>query len=153
MATLTDSRPEHIGPIDPHQAPIFAELSFTVPKLRDIAWDGVVLSYDRLSDILLVFVGDRAQPAVVVYGNDADGHQSYLVNPDTSQFVGWQLESFLTNLVSRDPSLIDVLDGAELIGMTAKQLRDERQRALADSRRRRPSRKADLLPVLIAGNG
>lgn len=152
MATLTDSRPEHIGPIDPHQAPVFAEISFTVPKLKDIDWDDAVLSYDRLSDILMVFVGDRSQPAVVVYGDDADDNRSYLVNPDTRQFVGWQLESFLTSLVSHDPSLIEVLDKAELIGITADELRDERQRAIANIRHRRSSRKADILQGLITGN-
>lgn len=153
MATLTDSRPEHVGPIEPHQAPVFAELSFTAPELKDFDWDAVILSYDRLSDILLVFVGDRSQPAVVVYGDDADNHRSFLVNPDTRQFVGWQIEAFLTSLVSRDPSLITVLDEAELIGMTTEELHDERQRALATVRHWRPARKADLLSILIAGNG
>ena len=130
MATLTDSRPEHIGPIDPHQAPEFAELSFIVPKLDDIDWDAVIVSYDRLSDILLVFVGDRSEPAVVVYGTDSNAHRSYLVNPDTRVFVGWQIESFLASLVSREPSLITVLDGAELIGMTIDEMHDERERTL-----------------------
>lgn len=136
MATLTDSRPEHVGPIDPHQTPVFAELSFTAPELKDIEWEDAVLSYDRLSDILLVFVGDRAQAAVVVYGDDADDHRSSLVNPDTRRFVGWQIEAFLTSLVSRDPSLITVLDEAELIGMTTEELHDERQRAIATIRHR-----------------
>lgn len=164
MATLADSRPEHIGPIDPDQAPEFAELSFTMPEMDDIEWDAAIVSYDRLSDILLVFVGDRSQPAVVVYGKDADDHRSYLVNPDTRQFVGWQIESFLTSLVSREPSLINALDGAELIGISNHELHDERELALAhggrhrsrlsqavaDVQQRRSSSKAEALRGLIA---
>ena len=136
-----------------------------MPKLDDIDWDAVIVSYDRLSDILLVFVGDRSQPAVVVYGKDADDHRSYLVNPDTSLFVGWQIESFFSSLVSREPSLITLLDRAELIGMTIDELHDEQERALgrgsrsrswlsqviANIQHRRSSSKAEVLRGLIAG--
>jgi hypothetical protein len=128
MAAVTNSRPEHIEPIDPSEDPVFPELSFTVPAPTEIDWDEVKLSYDRLSDILLLFVADRSQPAVVVYGDD--GVWSFLVNPDTPNFVGWQAESFLAVAARIDPDLISLLDHAELIGITPDQLRDERHRAL-----------------------
>ncbi len=164
MATLADSPPEHIEPIDPRQEPVFPELSFTIPTSTDIDWDEVTLSYDRLSDVLLVFVADRSQPAVVVYDDD-DATWPCLVNPDTMQFFGWQIESFLTTAVRHNPGFINLLDHAELIGLTADELRDERQRVLgyrgqirawlgrelATLRHRNSSRKEDTVRSLIAG--
>lgn len=163
MATLTESRPDHIGPIDPDQEPDFQRLTFTIPRMTDIAWDDVVLSFDRASDILLVFVTDRYQPAVVVY-DDADGDVSWLVNPDTMGFVGWQFESFLGTTIRKYPDLIHLLDHAELMGITANELHEERQRALgyygrsrawldrelASLRSPRPARKEKVLRELLA---
>lgn len=163
MATLADSPPEHIESIDPRQEPVFPEFSFTIPTPIDIDWEEVILSYDRLSDILLVFVVDRSQPAIVVYDDVATW--PCLVNPDTMQFVGWQMESFLTTAVRHNPDFINLLDHAELIGLTANELRDERQRvlgyrgqirawlgrAIAALRHRRTSRKEDIVRSLFTG--
>ncbi|MDQ3694632.1 MAG: hypothetical protein M3464_13545 [Chloroflexota bacterium] len=130
MATLTESRPEHVEPIDPNQDPVFQTFSFSKPTINAIDWDKAVLSYDRVSDILLVFVADRYQPAVVVYGDDDQSVSASLVNPETMQFVGWQFESFLMSVVKQHPDFIDVLDHAELVGLTANEFRGERQRVL-----------------------
>ncbi len=129
MATLTESRPDHIGRIDPDQEPDVQRLTFAIPQMTDVDWGDVVMSFDRVSDLLLVFVTDRHQPAVVVY-DDAAGDVSWLVNPDTSSFVGWQFESFLGTTIRKYPDLIHLLDHAELIGIAADELHDERQRAL-----------------------
>lgn len=165
MATLIDSRQKHVGPIDSNQAPVFETFSFTVPTLNDTDWDQAIVSYDRLSDILLVFVADRGQPAVVVYGDEHDDMGACLVNPDTMEFVGWQVESFLLTKIRTHPHLIKLLDHVELIGLTADELRQERRRVLGlrgrirdwlnqafgNPLQRRPSRKADILGAILAG--
>ncbi len=89
----------------------------------------VVLSYDRPSDTVLIFLFGRERRSVVV------GHTDYtflLVDPGTNEFVGLQIEDFLACAVKDDPRLARLLEYAELRGTTRAEVRQECRIALDD---------------------
>lgn len=87
----------------------------------------VVLSYDRQSDTLLLFLDGWDRRSVVV------GHTDYtflLVDPGTNEFVGLQIEDFLACAVKDDPRLMQLLDYADLRGTNRAAVRQECRIAL-----------------------
>lgn len=94
---------------------------------HEIDPDKLVLSYDRPSDMLLIFLDGRERRSVVIAGQD---YGFALVDPATNELVGVQIEDFLARAVKAQPHLIDLLNYAELRGMTIDEVRQERQAAL-----------------------
>jgi hypothetical protein len=77
--------------------------------------ENVSVSYDRQSDTLIIalFGSDLATISVPV------GKYLYLmVTPDTETIVGFHVEGFLRAAVKDEPSSIELLDYAELRGIT-----------------------------------
>lgn len=83
-----------------------------LPRLSQLDSDRIAFDYERPSDTLFVYFAGRPPPAISVVVTD---ELLYLVDPETEQVVGLQIEAFLTRVVDRFPALRDV---AEFIGLT-----------------------------------
>lgn len=96
----------------------------TIPDLRGIDLHRSVFNYDRDSDILLFYLYGKERPAVAAGGSS---NVYALIDPDSEEFLGVQVENFLTRAVKDRPRLLDVLDVAELQGMTHADVHRARQ--------------------------
>lgn len=85
------------------------------------------LVYDRPSDIMLVLFHGRDKGSFTV--NVVDDY-SVLLDIDTEEMIGIQIDDFLFSAVKDQPSLITLLDYADLQGMTVTDVRHERHRVL-----------------------
>lgn len=104
--------------------------SVAEPVLRQIhpkplSWDTVdlekvVIRYDRPSDTLLVHLFGRGRSSISV---PIDRYLYVMVDPDTEEIIGIHIEGFLTQAVKEHPRNIDILDYAELRGMTPGEVR------------------------------
>jgi hypothetical protein len=92
----------------------------------------VVVSFDRLSDTLLIHLFGRGLSTVSVAVGD---YLYLLVDPDTEKIVGFHVEGFLTQAVKEVPTAIDLLDYAEVRGMTLAEVRALQQERGGDRRR------------------
>lgn len=110
------------------------ELNPRWPTLDSIDVTRIDVGYDRDSDILLARFDDRALNAAVHYVGD---YLALLVDLETEEVVGLQVEDFLARAVGEDPGLPTLLDLADLRGITrdevamlhASQTPDARKRA------------------------
>jgi hypothetical protein len=126
MAVMPSTSSRQFEPIDPNEKPPIQEFDIRLPT-EDVDADKVVMTYDRLSDTLLL----------LFYGRDrlwvATGGASYLyalVDPTTEELVGWQIEDFLARAVKAEPRWVEALDYAELLGMTIADVREVRHQVL-----------------------
>ena len=88
---------------------------------EDIDPAGIVVSFDRRSDTLLIHLFGRGLETISVpVGN----HLYALVTPDTETTVGFQIEGFLAQAVRDDPESVTLLDYAELRGITPADVRE-----------------------------
>lgn len=104
--------------------------SVAEPVLRQIhpkplSWDTVdpekvVIRYDRPSDTLLVHLFGRGRSSISV---PVDRYLYVMVDPDTEGIIGIHIEGFLSQAVKEHPRNIDILDYAELRGMTPGEVR------------------------------
>jgi hypothetical protein len=80
----------------------------------------IAVSYDRRSDTLLIHLFGRGLSTISV----PVGKYLYLmVTPDSEMIVGFHVEGFLKQAVNDLPDAINLLDYAELRGITAAEVR------------------------------
>ncbi|MFT4040604.1 MAG: hypothetical protein QM692_20660 [Thermomicrobiales bacterium] len=85
------------------------------------------MTYDRFSDTLMTHLRGKHVPSISV---PVRGSRYILVSPDGREFLGYQLEGFLRRAVKDEPRLIEMLDYAELRGITPAEVQDLRDKAL-----------------------
>ena len=118
--------------IDPAEEPVIRQVR---PRAFDAAAVDpakVVVSYDRRSDTLLVHLCEREREAVSV---QADRYLHWLVDPDTEEVLGFHVEAFLACAVKDLPETINMLDHAELRGITPAEVQALRRDALGHRQR------------------
>lgn len=106
----------------------------------------VVISYDRESDTLMLFLDGRGEPGVTV---PVDDHLLLRMDRDRMRVIAVQLEGFLASVVRDRPTLLDALDLAELRGITPAEV-VRLHRELAADRTRRASVVSDVIGQLSA---
>jgi hypothetical protein len=87
----------------------------------------VVIRYDRPSDTLLVHLFGAGRPSVSV---PIDRYFYVMVAPDTEEIIGIHIEGFLGQAVKEQPQRIEILDYAELRGMTPGEVRELQREVL-----------------------
>ena len=92
---------------------------------KPVNWEAVdphnvVISYDRPSDTLLMHLFGRGHSSISV---PVDRYLYVMVDPETEEIVGTHIEGFLAQAVKEHPRQIDILDYAELRGMTPGEVR------------------------------
>jgi hypothetical protein len=85
------------------------------------------LIYDRPTDTMLVLPHGRDRASFAV--NIVDSY-FVLVDAKTEELIGIQIEDYLYRAVREDPFLVELLDYADLLGMTVEDVRHERHRVL-----------------------
>lgn len=108
--------PTDVGPVDPYAE---IETEDIQPRWPDSAIVDLVqharLSYDRRSDTLSVWFSASPPDSVSVQQHD---YNFLLVDMESHEIVGLEIEKFLLRAVRDCPSLITALDVAELRGIT-----------------------------------
>jgi hypothetical protein len=99
--------------------------SIEEPVLRQIEpkpfrWDAIdpekiVISYDRRSDTLLVHLFGRGRPSISV---PIERYLYAMVDPENEGIIGIHIEGFLGQAVKEHSQEIELLDYAELRGIT-----------------------------------
>lgn len=121
-------------------------MAAVISEVHDPLWlpteamdpDRFVVTYDRLSDTMYVHFFDRSPPAVSFPLNTGESDYLYLRGDvETGQVVGFQIEDFLSYAVDRHPGLVDLLDMAELRGITPAEVAEVRRGPMAGGRRSR----------------
>jgi len=100
------------------------------PVLRQIQpkpfrWDAldpakIVISYDRSSDTLLIHLFGRGRPSISV---PIERYLYAMVDPESEKIIGVHIEGFLAQAVPEHPGEIEILDHAELRGITPVEVR------------------------------
>lgn len=127
-----DVRPWRVAPLDRD------ELSKLSPDIR----------YVPRTDSVFVFLYGADRPAVGVV---MDHNLTLLIDPETDQLLGFEIDHFLTEAVFAQPALEPLLD---LPGMPAKQAKEVRKKL--DPASRRKVAVGSLLEQIsrsVAGNG
>lgn len=88
----------------------------------------VHFDYNELSDTLYIYMFPGDQPLVVIPSRA--GLTSFLVDPESEEILGLQLEGFLDRWVVDHPKLISV---AEIAGIDSKRIESARDR-IGDAR-------------------
>lgn len=127
MAITPREKLEGFAHVDPTEEPEIRQYSIQVPDSFSFSRPQGELLYDQSSDTMLVLFYGRHRDSFVVHVVD---DYSVLLDIDTDELVGLQIEDFLFSAVKDQPSLITLLDHAELLGMTAAEAHYERQRVL-----------------------
>lgn len=127
MVMTTETQSTRFEPIDPYADSTIEDVQVAIPDVRGSDLHRAVFNYDRPSDILLFYPYGKERPAVAAGGAD---NVYVLIDPDSEEFLGIQIDDFLSRAVKDRPSWFDVLDVAELQGMTIADVRDARQHAL-----------------------
>lgn len=118
--------------IDPTEDPLIDELKPRALSIEAIDFSVVVVSYDRDSDTLFVHLFGRGRPSISMVAGD----DSYvLVDPDTEEIVGFQIEHVLTSVEQRDHALLALLDVADLRGIGKDDIEEIRREMLGSDRR------------------
>lgn len=104
-----------------------------LPTADDVDLANVSVSYDRDSDMLLIHFTDRGRAGVVDYVSSV---LATLVDVETEEVVGLQVEDFLGKVVASNPRHLDLLEVAELRGITPHEVAALRGAAPIDDRRR-----------------
>lgn len=118
--------------IDPAEEPVIRPLRPKPFPTGDIDPAKATLSYDRRSDTLLIHLFGREHDAVSV---QAARHLYLLVDSATEDVVGFQVEGVLAGAIAETPQLLDLLDHAELRGITPAEVRALWSDALAPRQR------------------
>lgn len=92
----------------------------------------VVVSFDRVSDTLLIHLFGRGISTVSVAVGD---YLYLLVEPDTEKIVGLHVEGFLAQAVHEVPSALNLLNYAELRGITVAEVRALQRESLENGKR------------------
>jgi hypothetical protein len=87
----------------------------------------VVVSFDRRSDTLLIHLFGRGRDTISV---PVANYLYVMVDPETEEIIGFHVEGFLSQAVNDVPEAIDLLDYAELRGITLSEARELQREAL-----------------------
>jgi hypothetical protein len=131
--------------IDPGEEPVIRGLEPKPLDLHDLDLSQAVVSYDHRSDTLLIHMFGRHRDSVSV---QRDRGLYFLVDPRSEEIVGFHLEGFLAHRVKNEPELIDLLDFAELRGITPAEVRAVRRRSLGVRQRLATWVRSLLVPSL-----
>jgi hypothetical protein len=113
--------------IDPTTEPTIRRFQPKLPELRGVDPAHVAVSYDRRSDTLLMHLYGRDRNSVSV---QCSPNLYWLTDPETEEVVGFHIEGFLARAVQDAPELVNLLDYAELRGVTPAEVRALRSGAL-----------------------
>jgi hypothetical protein len=89
----------------------------------------IVVYFDRRSDTLLIHLFGRGRESISVPVSD---YLYVMVDPKTEVINGFHIEGFLSQAVKDIPDAIDLLDYAELRGITPAEVRELRREALGE---------------------
>lgn len=133
---------EIVDKINVYEEPEIETFNPTPPDLDAVDFSKVVVSYDRDSDTFIVQLFGRGRDTVSVGGPK---FLYALVDPDTNECVGFHVEHFLAHHVRLCPRLLDMLEDADLRGISRDEVRALRHRLMSprqrlESRLRRLSR-------------
>lgn len=126
MAITPEAEPEIVSRIDPAEEVNIRNFDLRMPAVSTFGPEGELI-YDRPSDTMLILPHGRDRASFVVYVID---DFAVLVDVDTEEIVGFQIEDFLHSAVKAEPSLVELLKFADLQGMTFEDVRRERHRVL-----------------------
>lgn len=124
--TVTDHIDPTVGfiPREIHPKPI---------RLEEIDPEKVVVSFDLRSDALLIHFFGRGRGSVSVpLGN----YLYVMVDPDTEETTGFHVEGFLSQAIKDVPEAIELLDYAELRGITPAEVQELQRETLGVGHRR-----------------
>lgn len=121
-----------VDTIDPTEEPVIRQLHPRPPKPGEVDPSKVMVSYDRRSDTLLIHLFGRDRSSVSV---QVAPYVYLLTDPETEALVGFHVEGFLAQAVKDVPAAIDILDHAELRGITPTEVRALRSSTLGNRQR------------------
>lgn len=115
--------------VDPLETPVLREIHPKAFDPAEIDPEKVAISYDRQSDTLIIalFGHDLATISVPVAK-----YLYLMVTPDTETIVGIHIEGFLGAAVKDIPASIELLDYAELRGITPTEVWKLQQELLGE---------------------
>jgi len=120
--------PTDVGPVDPYAE---LEVEHVEPRWPTVEPSELIrnarLCYDRRSDTLLVRFGSLDRPT---FNHQHRDDNDVLVDAETHEIVGLEVETFLLRAVRDCPELILALDVAELRGMTPDDVQAEKDKLL-----------------------
>lgn len=122
--------------VDPGEVPTIRRIRPRPLDLASVDPAEVVIGYDRRSDTLLVHFFGLGHASVSV---QVAPYLSLLTDPDTEEIVGLHVEGYLAAAVGDSPEAIELLDHAELRGITREEV-GELRRDLPNPRRGRTAR-------------
>lgn len=123
---------EMVDTIDLTAEPDIETFNPILPDLDAVDISKVAFSYDRESDTLLLHLFGLGRQTVSVVG---PRFLYALVDSDTEEFVGFHAEHFLAHFVRLHPELFDILDVAELRGISRQEIRSLRHRLFSPRQR------------------
>ena len=115
---------DHIDPMEEFVARQIHPKPF---RREDIDPAKIVVSYDRRSDTLLIHLFGRGHDTISV---PVAKYLYVMVTPDSETIVGFHVEGFLAQAVKYIPEAINLLDYAELRGITPAEVRALQRRTL-----------------------
>lgn len=121
--TRTDDDVDHGE--DDMETEQFDPRNLRCPRPDQVDVSRVAVTYDRFSDTLILHLHGKNVPSISVPVRKYD---YMLVSPDGREFLGFQIEGFLAQAVKDEPRMIEMLNFAELRGITPAEvqaLRDE----------------------------
>ncbi|MDQ3412116.1 MAG: hypothetical protein M3509_08340 [Chloroflexota bacterium] len=127
MALTPDAKLESVSEIDLTEEAKIRQFDPRMPAFFAFGQVQAELIYDRPCDTMLILPHGRERAAFVFYVVD---DYAVLVDVDTEEVIGIQIENFLYSAVNVVPSLVERLTFAGLLGMTVEDVRRERHRAL-----------------------
>lgn len=127
MAITPDAKSESVSQLDSTEEAKIRQFDLRMPDFFTFSQAQAELIYDRPSDIMLILPYGRDRASFVHYVVD---DYAVLVDVDTEEVIGVQIEDFLHSAVNAEPSLVELLTFADLLGMTVEDVRRERHRAL-----------------------
>lgn len=91
-----------------------------MPRREDLDPRRIVVSYDDVSDTLMLHLFGRGRPAVSI----ETGNGFFLrVDPGTHHVVGVQVEAFLSRAIVENPDLLEVAEAAGIPEQKIQQVR------------------------------
>ena len=91
-----------------------------MPRSEDLDPRLMVVSYDDVSDTLMLHFFGQGRPAVSM---EVRNGFFLRVDPETHQVVGVQVEAFLSRAVIEDPELLEVAEAAGIPEQTIQRIR------------------------------
>jgi hypothetical protein len=103
------------------------------PALSDVDLARVLVTYDRESDTLMIHFAERGRPGISVV---ADADVYLRLDRERRSVLGLQIEGFLARVARERPELLDLLDVADLRGISLEDVARLRREIGAEERTR-----------------